>query len=73
MPKNPRVNKPTNSDRIRSMSDEELAQFLLTYITCDKDEILCNPAEYKYSGKCNGRCIENRLDWLRQPSETEAT
>ena len=63
----------TNADKIRDMTDEELAEFLLRYIACDKDEVLCNPEEYKHSGKCNGKCIKNRLAWLRAPAETEGT
>lgn len=62
---------PSNADRIRSMSDEELALFLLSSVDCDKDCRLCCPTEYKTSGKCNGKCIAGRIDWLRQPAKEE--
>lgn len=62
---------PTNADRIRGMSDEELAEWILQLVDCDKENVMCNPTEYKLSGKCNGRCLQGRLDWLKQPSETE--
>ena len=64
---------PTNADRIRSMSDEELAEFLLEWISCDKEGFMCHPKEYKEGGKCNGRCVAGRIDWLRQPAEEETT
>lgn len=51
---------PTNADRIRSMSDEELAEFI--------DEISGFQADYlRYKGTAiiNG----GLLDWLRQPVE----
>lgn len=65
--------QPTNADRIRSMSDEELAEFLLEWISCDKEGFMCHPKEYKEGGKCNGRCVAGRIDWLRQPAEEETT
>ena len=59
--------KPTNADRIRAMSDEELAKLI---------------AENAYTGACNdfgiphqGQCCHNceRCDaiikWLKQPAE----
>ena len=55
------------------MSDEELAEFLLEWISCDKEGFMCHPKEYKEGGKCNGRCVAGRIDWLRQPAEEETT
>lgn len=48
---------PTNADRIRSMSDEELADFIQTPF-CDL-----------IPGKCGGACHDCTLDWLQQPAE----
>ena len=58
---NPRNSKPiTNADRIRSMTDEKLADFLagIEHDTC------CAPT---YLG--NGTYIENWLDWLKQEAK----
>ena len=55
---------PTNADRIRSMTDEELAAFLCKKFGCHSDTCpgieLCKPNE----GKANGL-----LKWLQQPAE----
>lgn len=56
----------TNADRIRSMSDEELATWILKNVDCDKENIMCCPELYKTSNKCNGRCLAGRLNWLKQ-------
>lgn len=49
----------TNADRIRQMSDEELAHFMAR---------VCPPG-----GKCNedGNCFSCRLDWLKSPVEVQ--
>ena len=50
----------TNADRIRSMSNEELATIL-------GDKCICPP-----TGECTrqyGDCIACWLDWLKQPAE----
>lgn len=52
----------TNADRIRAMSDEELAEFLAD------DNRVCPPKHpycSKYVSSCNG-CF---LEWLKQPAE----
>ena len=59
-------NKPiTNADRIRSMSDEELADFI--------DRCEMNDIDYAktFCDLCNGQyeCDQCRLDWLKQPAE----
>lgn len=65
----------TNADRIRSMSDEELAKF------CGKDVDACPPG--RDSGKCidelyargegpcpsDKQCIECWSNWLKQEGE----
>lgn len=56
----------TNGDRIRAMTDEELANFVATYIPCDfcwlRDDC---------SSDGNVTCYDNFLDWLRAPAESE--
>ena len=55
----------TNADRIRSMSDEELAMFLCNF-NCGADEYICEgckAAQYCYAGHAG------TIDWLQQPAE----
>ena len=47
----------TNADRIRAMSDEELASFIAS-LDC--------PDRWR---ECNGHCDECVLGWLKQPAE----
>ena len=61
--------KQTNADRIRAMSDEELAELILRCASCDKEKVMCVPLEYKNSGNCNGRCVDGRLNWLKQEAD----
>lgn len=61
-------NKPiTNADRIRAMSDEELAEFIYR---CEMGDI-----DYAktFCDLCNGqyKCGQCRLDWLQQPPKGE--
>lgn len=53
----------TNADRIRGMSDEELAEFIpnWSYAAC------------KYDGDifCNHECGDCVRDWLQQPAQEE--
>lgn len=65
------ITPKTNADRIRSMSDEELAVWILRSVDCDKENIMCIPALYKNSDKCGGRCRDGRLSWLQQPAKEE--
>ena len=51
--------KPSNADRIRGMTDEELAKFLTTEDMC---ELICSPAP----PHCDGQCKQKMLDWLKQ-------
>ena len=56
----------TNADRIRSMSDEELAMFLCSFRSCDADEYICEgckATQYCRAGH------EGTIDWLQQPAE----
>ena len=55
----------TNADRIRAMSDEELAEFI--------DRCEMNDIDYAktFCDLCNGQCEcdQCRLEWLQQPAE----
>ena len=55
----------TNADRIRAMSDDELAEFLGEYKFCDICVEGC--ADCTYHGDCDKRLLE----WLQQPAEGE--
>ena len=57
----------TNADRIRAMSDEELAKFM----SIQADECQCE-ADYKCNYKCGSdSCLKVLLDWLQQPAEED--
>lgn len=49
----------TNADRIRSMSDEELAYWVM----CPYDEPMCG------GEPASGDCMKCCLQWLQQPAE----
>ena len=55
----------TNADKIRNMSDEELADFI--------DRCEMNDIDYAktFCDLCNGQyeCDQCRLDWLQQTAE----
>ena len=55
----------TNGDRIRSMSDEELADFI------DRCEMSDIDYSKTFCNLCNGQyeCSQCRLEWLQQPAE----
>lgn len=57
----------TNADKIRSMSDEELAVYLTDDVFCCNDcpsgkENSDNP----FGEKCDEKCFEHCLAWLKQ-------
>ena len=56
---------PTNADRIRAMSDGELAKFMIRN-TC---AVYSSPEDCDYS--CDGfeTCYDSWLDWLQSPAE----
>ena len=62
-----RKRKKTNADRIRAMSDDELADFIYR---CEMSDI-----DYAktFCDLCNGQyeCGQCRLDWLQQPPKGE--
>ena len=53
--------KQTNADKIRSMTDEELALYLAW--TADPDTLLI--VNYRLY-ECHDRSIEDTLEWLKQ-------
>ena len=55
----------TNADRIRAMSDRELADFI------DRCEMSDIDYAKTFCDLCNGQyeCDQCRLDWLQQPAE----
>lgn len=65
----------TNGDRIRAMSDEELANFLHNVVRkfmceyCKEYERIKNA---KGHANCNGECDKAYLEWLKQPTEEES-
>ena len=64
------ISVPTNADRIRAMSDEELAKFLCEFRSCDSDGHPCSGCKaerYCYTGHTRMK------DWLQQPAEEEDT
>lgn len=56
--------KPSNADRIRAMTDEELAEFMADNVGCD---------DCRFYATCrhdpNKICDEDWLDWLKQEVE----
>ena len=66
---------PTNADRIRAMSDEELAEFL-THINPTN----CQDCAFSHGWRCQPdrddysdfkKCEEGRKRWLQRPAEGE--
>lgn len=53
----------TNADRIRAMSDEELAKFLGEYQFADMCDEGCENCTY------HGDCDKRILEWLKQPTK----
>ena len=64
----------TNADRIRAMSDEELARHLHCIgwdcHLCAEHERLDNEPLLR-DQKCDENCFEHCLEWLKQPAEGE--
>ena len=54
----------TNADRIRSMSDEELAAWIVSMTTVCECCAEINECE---SPKCFNKCLHGVEDWLQQP------
>ena len=65
----PHFREKTNADRIRSMSDEELAIHLNSGWECStcKEQIWI---DNKFSlGGCDMNCVGHCLEWLKKPAE----
>lgn len=58
--------KETNADRIRSMTDEELAEILSSYCV---DKSLFNKCNLRYILSDENVCKKCYLEWLRSESE----
>ena len=56
----------TNADRIRRMSDEELAKFIATPSQCE-----VRPERDGFRECGNDLCLQYLLKWLQQPCEGE--
>ena len=56
----------TNADKIRAMSDEELAKYLSNPCDCTVD-----PERDGYRECGNDLCVKYLLEWLQQPAEEE--
>ena len=56
----------TNADKIRAMSNEELAKYLSNPCECTVD-----PERDGYRECGNDLCIKYLLEWLQQPAEEE--
>lgn len=56
--------KKTNADRIRTMSDEELAAIL-------SDDNRCCPPKHNDCRKYINNCAGCYLEWLQQPAEVQ--
>ena len=59
-------NYTTNADRIRTMSDEELVEYLAKPCECSVD-----PTTDGYRECGNDLCKKHLLEWLKQPAEGE--
>ena len=62
--------KKTNADRIRAMSDEELAEMLNKAVVCHQLRELgyCHKCPLFGATPCD---TEGLLEWLKQPAEVE--
>ena len=56
----------TNADKIRAMSNEELAKYLSNPCNCEVD-----PERDGFRECGNDLCVKYLLEWLQQPAEEE--
>ena len=63
--------KPTNADRIRAMSDEELAKFLECFGLCHHctEHHRLGDLRIYADEKCDEMCEQHCLEWLKHPAE----
>ena len=62
--------KESNADKIRAMSDEELAHLLTSWDFCS-DVCSQQYTDSPFNDECPGTCKELALRWLQQPAEEE--
>lgn len=62
------AHKPTNADRIRSMSNEELSKFLCEFRSCDSDGYPCSGCKAENYCRAGHDGME---DWLQMPAEED--
>ena len=60
----------TNADRIRAMSDEELAKCIYEigfdcHLCSEHERLSDNP--FLCNEKCDEKCVQHCLEWLKQP------
>ena len=58
----------TNGNRIRSMTDEELATLLLFFVPTNFDRAMYTGISGKYT-RTSEETFDNNLEWLKQPVE----
>lgn len=63
----PDTKPKTNADRIRAMSDEELAEVFEGGFHCEA----CSEGSKGRKNECDLKCEEHCLQWLKQPAEGE--
>lgn len=61
--------RPTNADRIRAMSDEELADVLLSGCDARECPIDNHPNDVFPADEVAEQCWKCWLDWLQSPAE----
>lgn len=68
------IPKQTNADRIRSMTDEELAEFIFSQVKAKCSNHDCVGADFCYyhadmNGTCGSGCEQAIEKWLKADSE----
>lgn len=62
----------TNADRIRAMTDEELAKLFDSWIQdCDCNDVPCHKSCEENNEKSVSGCINHWLDWLKEEAKDE--
>ena len=61
-------NATTNADRIRNMTDEELAEFIQLKIDHGMNCLSCQEPKDE-EGDCIGECVNETLRWLQKEAE----
>lgn len=77
-PMQPDLYKPTHADRIRAMSDEELAKIIASDYIGERlhfcqEKLECNTLLESEDGIPEEKCEQCATDWLKQPAEEEET